>query len=284
MPSYSTPEPLTLLVDVAGADLTVRAGATTETTVDVRPHNAARRGDVDLAAAVTVEQSGTRVVVRGPRGIGSRLIRGSVGGGDRVDIDVTLPEGSALEVRGWGELSTHGALGRVDVDSTMGDIHVERAGSLRTRTSAGDVRVETVEGDADLKTSAGSVRVTHAGGALTGRTAAGDVVVDEGAGPLDLSTTAGDVRVGHARAGLAARAAAGDVRVASAHAGALSVDSSFGRVDLGIAAGVAAWLDVDARHGAVRSELESTGEPAEGEPTVEVRVRAGYGDVILRRA
>lgn len=283
MPTFSTPAPVTLHVDVSGADLTVRASATDETVVDVRPHNPGRQGDVDHAAAVLVEHTDGRVVVRSPRSVAGRL-RAMVGSGDRADVVVELPEGSGLEVRGWGGVRATGTLGTVDVDTSMGDITLEHTGAVRGRTSMGDVRIGTAQGRVELRTSAGSIRVEDAGDETTARTAAGDVTVGTGRGPLHLSTTAGDVRVERADRGITAKASAGDVRVAAVRGGTVSVDSAYGRVEVGVADGVATWLDVEARHGTVRSDLEASAPPAEDEPTVEVRVRAGYGDVVLRRA
>jgi putative adhesin len=282
MPTFSTPEPIRLHVDVAGADLTVRATDTTETVVDIRPHNPARQGDVDHAASLTAEHSGDRVTIRSPRSVAGRL-RAMIGTGDRVDIDVTLPEGSGLQVRGWGESRTSGSLGTADVDVSMGDITIERAGAVHARTSMGDVRVESAGGRVEARTSAGAIHVEDAADEVSARTSAGDVTVGTGRGPLRLSTTAGDVRVESAHGGVTAKASAGDVRLAAVHGGVVDVDSSYGRVEVGVVEGVAAWLDVEARHGALRSDLEDSGAPAEGEPTVEVRVRAGYGDIVLRR-
>lgn len=282
MPSFPTPTPVTLVVDVSVVDLRVRAEDTTSTSVEVRPHSPSRQGDVDLAARTTVEHTGDRVSVRGPRTVTGRL-RGLLGGGDRVDVEVVVPRGSALDVRGAGELVTTGELGAVVVDTSMGDISLDRVARVDGRTALGDIRVEHVAGDADLRTSTGTVTIHEAGGAVVARAAVGDVSVGDGGGHLRLTTSTGNVRVEHARDGVTANASAGDVRVHHAHGGAVSVDSSFGRVDVGVPHGVAAWLDIEARHGTVRSEL-STGEaPAAGDPTVEIRVRAGFGDIVLHR-
>lgn len=283
MPRFATPEPVALHVDVSGASLTLRATATDETVVEVRPHNPARQGDVDAAARVTVDHTPGRVTVRSPRtGIGR--LRSLLGGGDRVDVQVTLPEGSALDVRGWGEVSATGALGVVDVDSGMGDIVLDRVERATVRTAMGDVRVERVTGAADLRTSTGTVSVRAAGGDVAARTSAGDVSVGTVRGRVRAATTAGDVRIESAGTDVTASASAGDVRIQRVEGGVVAVDSSYGRVDIGVAEGVAAWLDVEARHGAVRSELADLQAPAEGDPTVELRVRAGYGDIVLHRA
>ncbi|MFQ6171376.1 DUF4097 family beta strand repeat-containing protein [Oryzobacter sp. R7] len=283
MPRFATPEPVALHVDVSGATLRLRATATDETVVEVRPHNPARQGDVDAAARVTVDHTPGRVIVRSPR-TGLGRLRSLFGGGDRVDVEVALPEGSALDVRGWGEVVATGALGVVDVDSQMGDISLERVEKVAARTEMGDVRVERVAGDADLRTSMGAVGVGDAGGHVVARTSAGDVSVGRVQGSVRASTSMGDVRVEHPGTDVVAKTSAGDVRIRRVEGGLVTVDSTYGRVDIGVAEGVAAWLDVEARHGAVRSELTELGAPAEGDPTVELRVRAGYGDVVLHRA
>ena len=198
----------------------MRAEDTTSTSVEVRPHSPSRQGDVDLAARTTVEHTGDRVSVRGPRTVTGRL-RGLLGGGDRVDVEVVVPRGSALDVRGAGELVTTGELGAVVVDTSMGDISLDRVARVDGRTALGDIRVEHVAGDADLRTSTGTVTIHEAGGAVVARAAVGDVSVGDGGGHLRLTTSTGNVRVEHARDGVTANASAGDVRVHHAHGGAV---------------------------------------------------------------
>ena len=283
MPRFTTPAPVALHVDVSGCSLRLRASATEETLVEVRPHNPSRQGDVDAAARIAVDHTQGRVTIRSPR-TGMGRLRSLLGGGDRVDLEVTVPEGSALDVRGWGEVVATGPLGVVDIDSGMGDITLERVEKVTGRTAMGDVRVEQVAGSADLRTSTGTVGIGEAGGPVVVRSSAGDVSVGQVDGSVRASTSMGDVRVERASADVVAKTSAGDVRIQRVEGGVVAVDSSYGRVDIGVADGVAAWLDVEARHGAVRSELTDGQPPAEGDPTVELRVRAGYGDIVLHRA
>jgi len=284
MPSFATPEPVLALVDVNGFVLTAYAGDRAETTVDLRPHNPARAADVELAEETTVNLAEGRLVVRSPRTTRSRL-RHLFGGGPRVDIRVQLPAGSALEVRGWGDVTAEGPLDTVDIDTAMGDVDIDRAaGRVRAKTSMGDIRVGSAAGPADLRTAAGSVRVGRAGSDVTVRTSAGDVRVDDAEGELRLSTSAGDIRVERASSAVSAKASAGDIRLHSVRSGSVSAECAYGRLEIGIARGAAAWLDVEARHGVLRSELEPTDGPGEAETTVEIHARAGYGDIVLRRA
>jgi DUF4097 and DUF4098 domain-containing protein YvlB len=253
-----------------------------ETTVDVRPHNPSKSAEVELAARVSVDCSGERLVVRSPRTARDRL-RSLFGGGDRVDVDITLPAGSGLEVRGWGDVTTQGRLGPVDVDVAMGDLDLDGVQRLRAKTSVGNVSVRSSEGSVELRTSTGNLHIAQAGADVTAKTSAGDVTVGDGSGDLRLTTSAGDVRVERAAGSVHAKASTGDVRLHSVRAGTVAVESSYGRIDIGVADGTAAWLDVEARHGVVRSELEQSGPPADTETSVEIRANAGYGDIVLRR-
>lgn len=284
MPTFDTPHPIRVIVDVAGVVLTLHAvDGDATTTVDLRPHNPARATDVELARRTTVDLADGRLVVRSPRTARSRL-RSLFGAGERVDLDVALPAGSTLQVRGWGDITADGPLDTVDIDTAMGDIDLDRVGRIQVRTSMGDVRVGSASGSAQLRTSAGSIEVGQAGADVMARTAAGDVRVDDGRGELHLSTSAGDVRVERAASAVSARTSAGDIRLQSVRAGSVTAECTYGRLEIGIASGTAAWLDVEARHGVVRTELEHAEEPGEGQNSVSIRASTGYGDIVLRRA
>ncbi len=283
MLTFETPGPVDVVIDVMGATVNLRTGEPGSTTVDVRAHNAARSGDVELMRSTTVDLSGDRLTIRTPRG--KRRWRTLIGpGGDRVDLDVVLPAGSTLEMRGWGEITARGELGAVDIDSGMGDIHLDRVAGVRARTSFGDVRVGDAGGPAELRTACGTVHVEHARGDVTAKSSAGDIRIEHGEGELRLSTSAGDVRVHRASAGVEATTSAGDVRLSSVRRGSVTASTKYGLLEIGVAHGTAAWLDVQARHGLVRSELEATDGPGDAELTVEIRATTGYGDIVLRRA
>ncbi|GAB6899579.1 DUF4097 family beta strand repeat-containing protein [Kineosporia succinea] len=284
MPEFSTPEPISVLVDVGGASLTVNAVAGgRQTTVEVRPHNTDRAVDVEHARRTTVELAGGRLTVRAPRSAKARL-KTLFGSSERVDITISLPAHSTLEMRGWGDVRSSGELGDVEIDTGMGDVHLESVGRARVKTAMGDVHAETVAGPADLRTSAGSVWVGRARGEVSAKTSAGDVRVEESLGEVRMTTSAGDLRVQRALAGVEAKTSAGDIRLGSVCTGSVSATTSYGNLEIGIAPGTAAWLDLNARHGAVRSGLEDADGPGDSELTVEIHATTGYGDIVLRRA
>lgn len=283
MRTFPTPHPVDVLVDVTGFDLRVRAADVAEATVELRPHDPGKPADVELAERTTVDLVDGRLVLRSPRTVRARL-RNLVTAGPRADVSLTVPTGSSLEVRGWGDIAVRGELGAVDLDTSLGDIALDRVGRLRAKTSMGDIRADATTGPADVRTSAGSIRVERATAGLTARTAAGDVLVGHGDGELHLTTSAGDVRVDRALASVSATTSAGDVRLGSVRRGTATATSSYGSIEIGIAEGTAAWLDVTTRCGAVRSELDQSDGPGDADRTVEVRATTGFGDVVLRRS
>ena len=60
--------------------------------------------------------------------------------------------------------------------------------------------------------------------------------------------------------------------------------TAMGDVEIGIADGTAAWLDVNTGFGHVRNQLENATRPDEADKTVEVRGPTSYGDIIIHRS
>jgi hypothetical protein len=71
------------------------------------------------------------------------------------------------------------------------------------------------------------------------------------------------------------------VRVGRFPAGKLTTKSVSGDVWVGIPAGVPVWTDITSTTVTVRSRLTGAGEPAAGQPYVELRARTVSGDVLL---
>jgi len=65
--------------------------------------------------------------------------------------------------------------------------------------------------------------------------------------------------------------------------GSVVLGSANGDLDIGIAEGTAAWLEVSTGFGHVRNLLKNASRPEEADETVEVRGRTSYGDITIRR-
>ncbi|MGY1669705.1 DUF4097 family beta strand repeat-containing protein [Geodermatophilus sp. SYSU D00710] len=263
MPTFDTPDPITARIDVAAGSVRVRATDEPVTVVDVRPHDDRSSADVQAAEQATVTCADGHLLVR-TTGRPRLLFLGS---GGEVDVDVALPEGSSVEVRTTaGGISCSGRLGRAALESRHGDLRLDSAAGLRARTSSGGITVGAVSGDAVAQTDYGDVRIGRTDGDTRLRTNCGDVTVDHTAGSLLGSTSYGKVRVGEA------------VR------GSLVLETAYGEVEAGIAAGTAAWLDLQSASGSIRNELTAADGPEDATGTVQLKARTAYGDILVRRA
>lgn len=263
MPTFDTPSPISIRLDVSAASVRVVASARTDTVVTVRPGNERRSADAQAAEQTRVEYADGRLVISSPRRA-RLLFMGTV---PSVQIEVLVPEDSSLEAAlTAGDVDCEGRLGDVRIDNRYGDIRIDSAATLHARTSAGDVTVRHVDGRADAGTSYGDIRVGRTTGTLRLDSACGDITVQDAHGSIGASTKYGQVSV-HQASG-----------------GSLDLATSYGTVEAGIREGTPAWLDLECSAGTVRNLLTPSDAPDESEEPVRIRARTSYGDIVVRRA
>jgi DUF4097 and DUF4098 domain-containing protein YvlB len=273
MPSFDTPGPISVTVELGVGDLRVVAGDRSDTIVEVRPSDAARKADVAAAEQTRVEYAGGRLLIKAPRGWRQHTFRG---GGESVDVQIDLPAGSHLRGdAGVAALRSSGRLGECQYTTGVGDIQLDQAGPVRLKTGGGDISVARAAGDAELIAGSGTVRVDTIDGTAVVRNSNGDTWIGKVAGDLRVNAANGRIWVDQAQATVAAKNANGDIRLG---------EVARGKVEIGVLDGVAAWLDLTTRHGNVDSDLDATEGPAPGEDTVEVRARTSFGDISIHRA
>jgi hypothetical protein len=280
VPTFDTPEPILATIAMAGGSVRISATPDPRTEVEVHPHDERRSADREAAEQTRVVFVNGRLEVSVPR----NRLRMLLGAGSSVEVVISLPEGSEVDASGWADYTCEGPLGVTTIETSMGDIRIEESTRLRAHTSMGDISVERIGGDADLQTSAGDVRLGSLEGASVVKTSAGQITVREALGDTRLNTAYGDIRVDRATASLKAKTSAGNIRVGEATGGSVSLDTSYGQLEVGVPEGTAAWLDVNSQTGSVRSELRESDSPDEGDQTVEIRAHNHYGDVLIRRA
>jgi hypothetical protein len=282
MPTFDTPLPISVKVDVGVGEVRVVASERTDTVVDVRPSNSSKRSDVKAAEETLVEYAGGRLVIKAPRNWRSFS---PFGGSGSIDVDIDVPAGSDL--RGDGAVATFhctGLLGECRIKTAAGNVNVGDAGPVHVKTSAGDITVERAEGDVDVSTSSGAVHIEHVDGSAVVKNSNGDTWVGDITGELRVNAANGKIVVGHAHASVIAKTANGDVRLQDVSSGAVVAHTAAGKVDVGVREGVPAWLDLSTSFGKVRSDLEVSDRPAVGEDAVEVRARTAFGDITIHRA
>jgi hypothetical protein len=282
MPTFDTPEPVSVTVEFGVGDLRIVASDRTDTMVEVRPSDPAKKADVTAAEQTRVEFAGGRLLIKAPKNWRQYTFRG---GGESVDVQVELPAGSQLRGEtGVAALRCRGRLGECRFKTGIGDIQLDRAGAVQLRTGVGDITVERAGGDAELTTGSGSLRIDGIDGTAVVKNSNGDTWIGRVAGDLRVNAANGRITVEEASGAVAAKSANGDVRLGEVAHGAVLAQTGFGKVEIGIRDGVAAWLDLNTRYGTVRNDLDTADRPGADEEAVEVRARTAFGDITIHRS
>lgn len=281
MPTFPTPEPINVTINVVG-DVRVTASDRTDTTVVVRPRNPAKAGDIRAAEQTRVELADGELLVKMVR---SWKQFTPLGGGESVEVTIDLPTGSRIHAdSGMGDFRAEGQLGDCHFKTAMGAIRLDQTGALRAVSAFGDIAVDRVEGPAEVTASSGDVRLGTILGAGEVKSSNGRIAIGEVTGPLRVKAANGAIRVGCAHSSATAKTASGDVRIDDVRRGTVVLETAIGEIEVGIHDGVAAWLDVRSSMGVVRNALDGVDEPPRTSGTVEVRGRTSMGDVLIHRA
>ena len=282
MPAFDTPEPISVTVELGVGDIRIVATDRIDTIVEVRPSDSGKKADVTAAQQARVEHASGRLLIKAPKGWRQYSFRG---GGESIAVQIELPAGSQLRGEaGVAALHCTGRLGECHFKTGVGDIHVAETGPVQLKTGVGDITVEHAVGDAELTTGSGAVRIENLDGTAVVKNSNGDTWIGEITGDLRVNAANGKIVVEQAQAAVAAKTANGDIRLRDVTRGAVIAQTAFGKVDIGIRDGVAAWLDLDTRFGTVHTDLDAAERPEAGEDAVEVRARSSFGDITIRRA
>jgi hypothetical protein len=278
MPSFDTPEPISVTARVEAGSIRFTAGDRPDTVVEVRPRDPKRDQDVRTADQTEVTYASGALTVRTPKG-------GLFGRTGTVDVTVELPTGSRVDMTGaWAQVLGEGRLGEVRVKTSSGDVRLDTTGPLQLTASHGSITVDRVEGTAEITTSSGSLRVGLVDGPAVLKNSHGTTTVGAATGYLRVSGANGDIDIARAEDSVTATTAHGTLRVAEVARGVVQLETSYGAIEVGVREGTAAWLDVRSGFGQVRNTLTASEAPGKTEDTVEVRARTRYGNIDVRRA
>jgi hypothetical protein len=257
MPTFDTPEPISVRLELGIGDLRITASDRVDTVVQVRPSDPAKPSDVTGAEKTSVEYADGILQIKAAKG----WKRYS------VDLRIELPTGSTL--RGGAGLATLRGSGTL--------------GECRYKTGAGDITIEEVAGAAELTTGTGAVRVQRVGGSAAIKNSNGDSWIGEVGGDLQVKAANGTISVDRAIAAVTAKTANGDIHLDEVSSGSIVAETACGKVEVGVHVGVAAWLDLHTGFGHVRNLLDAGERPAPTEDAVEIRARSAFGDITIRR-
>jgi Toastrack DUF4097 len=204
-------------------DVTVSAGDAATVTVRLRVSPGAPASLLDDSEIRYDESTRTLDVVsaavsqygRHGSAFGLGLRRSLFGGLHDVDVEVTIPASSAIEVKtGSGDCQLTGQFAEVSASCASGDVAIDDATAVEVRSASGDVRVNRARQDLTVRTASGDISVGQGASTSKLESASGDVVVLSTGHSTDAATASGDIAVTATTPGrLRARTASGDVRV-----------------------------------------------------------------------
>lgn len=283
MSSFETRQPIILSIDMTQGTVHVIASNRADTVVAVNPSDRDRSEDVEAARKTVVDLASGILSIKAPR---PRGIAGHLGWGrsGSVDLTVEVPEGSSLAAAaGFADFRCDGRLGEVEVKAGVGNVRLAETGALRVHSGAGSVTVGEASGSADVVT-AGEVTIDVVAGEgdiknQNGRTSLGRVE-----GNVRVRSGNGDVTIGDAKRDVTVTTANGDIRLGRVTRGSVTLETSFGRLEIGIEEGTAAWVDASTKFGRVHSALPPAGDPEPSTETVRVHAWTAFGDILIARS
>jgi Putative adhesin len=262
MRTFDTPQPITVHIESTAGQVHLNASDRNDTVVAVRPCDESQAADFRAAERARVDFTHDTLTVSAGRWgpFGART--------GAVEITVELPSRSRLDI------SVASALVHANGDYA----------DCRLASASGDMWVAHVDGRLKAHSASGRIAIDAAsrGGSIS--TASGDVTVGALDKDLTFQAASGRLSVDRLRGSLTARTASGGIAVATAIHGEISAHTASGDVEVGVAAGTAAGLDITTRSGVVTNEMQPSDGPADGDDTVMVNVRTASGDVAVRRS
>jgi hypothetical protein len=265
MPDFRTrtPGPISVTLELGTGDVRIAASDRTDTVVEVRPSNEADESDVKAAKQVRVDYAGGMLRVTGPKPGAFDFSRKT----RSVDVSIELPSDSQVSLDTLADdVRCAGRLGECRLKTSAGNFWLEQTGPLRLNTGFGHVTADGIAGSAEISTGSGKVQIGEVEGTAVVRSSNGAISVDRAGAGVDANTSNGSIRIGEVARG------------------SVVLGTPAGDLEIGIAEGTAARLEVNTGHGHVHNLMENATRPEEAHETVEVRGQTSYGDITIRRS
>jgi hypothetical protein len=303
MPTFDTPEPISVRIDLPGGEVTIIASDRTDTVVDVRPGE-----EEEETPAIQIGYAGGTLVIKAAQhdsGVSATSRQAAAGAAGRQQswglaglarmlvgdcdesarVTIELPSGSHVQGEAMsGEFHCTGRLGDCRLRTDYGDIRLDQAAAVRLTSDSGEITVERATGHAEITSGSGEITVHEIDGTATIRNDDGECNIGEVTGDLRLIGVHGDMQVNRAHGGVEAKNVHGSVRIGEVARGSVVLTSTTGDLEVGIRQGTAALLDVSTANGRLLNSLEARDSPEGFDETLEIRARTHDGDILIRRA
>ncbi|WP_129838910.1 DUF4097 family beta strand repeat-containing protein [Streptomyces sp. RFCAC02] len=193
MQTFTTPAPISTVLDIPAGRVRFIAADRADTTVGVLPADASKGRDTKAAEQTTVSLADGVLRIEAPEARNQMF-----GASGSVEVTVHLPAGSSVRVATADtELRASGRLGEVSLESARGSVELDEAAGARITLSAGDISVGRLTGPGEISTQKGDITVAEAvRGTVTLRTEQGGITIGAAAGvsaSLDAGTGYGRI-------------------------------------------------------------------------------------------
>ncbi len=265
MPTYPTPDPVTLVVRIPTGRIEITTEDTKETTVEVRRMTGrSNPGPDDVVVDFRPSQrGGGQLLVVAERGHKSWFGKDAA-----YHVTIRTPHGADVQ----------GVSGSADFRG------VGRFGSIEVRSASGDVWFDDVAGQATVKSASGDVRLGSIEGPVMVNTVSGNTDVRKAADIVSAALVSGDLKVGEAGGDVKGRSVSGDLRIESFDRGRAELSSVSGDVQVGVLPERRVWMDLVSRSGDTSCDLDVGNGEGSGAPDVRIEAKSVSGDVRVRRS
>lgn len=179
MPTFDTPMPISVVLDLAVGDVELVAAERSDTVVSVVAADPSNSLSIQAAQAVVADFASGQLSIK--QSLPWYQSYGKSVPGRLVSLTVELPAGSTVRGQtGLGSYRSDGYLGACDLNLANGDVRLDAVGqSLRVKGANGNIEARQAAADVDVKTSNGNIVI-------------GEVVT----GAIKLTTSTGRIEVG----------------------------------------------------------------------------------------
>jgi DUF4097 and DUF4098 domain-containing protein YvlB len=265
MPTYPTPDPVTLVVRIPTGRIEITTEDTKETTVEVL--RTGGRGAPEPTDVVIdfrpSKRSGGQLMVVAERGHKSWF-------GKDASYHVTIRTPHGAEVQGVSGSADFRGVGRF--------------GSLEVRSASGDVWFDDVGGRANVKSASGDLRLGSIEGPVVVNTTSGNAEIHKARDVVNAALVSGDLKVLEAGGDVKGRSVSGDLRIESFDRGRAELSSVSGDVQVGVLPDRRVWMDLLSRSGDTSCDLDVGSGEGSGAPDVRIEAKSVSGDIRVRRA
>ncbi|MEV6910872.1 DUF4097 family beta strand repeat-containing protein [Amycolatopsis sp. NPDC051071] len=275
MPSFTTPNPITATLTTAGAKVRIAASERSDTVVRVEPLDGTNKTDVKVAEKTKVDFTDGELSIKTTKS------------GDKngsVAITIEVPAGSGLVLNtGWTDVHAYGPLGDCELNTSSGQVQIDRVTALRGNLAAGGIAIGHVAGDVAIEGGTAGVRIGEVEGTVRYSGSSAQVWIGRARSVLALESSGGAFDIDRADDDVTVKTGDSPIRIGRLTRGLADLTNAAGGIEVGISDGSTASVDAKSTKGTVRNSLSAQHQPGESGAAVKVIARTRLDDIVIHR-